>query len=260
MTTKIFYFSGTGNTLKLAKDLSAEMGEVELIRISYNMDFNQQDCDVVGIAYPVYCFGPPNVVKNFVDKVQLSPNSYIFGLASYGGLLTSSGMILKKQLQGRGYTLSAGFAVNLPGNAQTVYDVAKQEKIDSMVSNAKKKIKEIANVVKKKEVSRIETNLGLLGKLMSGLSPGMMSKINTTAKSFYVEEKCDSCKICAKVCPVNNITIEDGKPKWSDKCESCLACLHWCPKAAIQASEKTKKRGRYHHPEIHLNEMLVSND
>ncbi|MBD3391215.1 MAG: hypothetical protein GF418_04095 [Chitinivibrionales bacterium] len=69
------------------------------------MEFDQSGCDVAGIAYPVYCFGLPNIVTNFVQKVQFATGTYLFGLASYRGLLISSGRRLKKLLQARGYTM-----------------------------------------------------------------------------------------------------------------------------------------------------------
>lgn len=257
MITKIFYFSGTGNTLKIAKDLCTELGDAELVKISYDMDFNQQMCNTIGIAYPVYCFGLPNAVKNFINRVQLSQSCYIFGLASYGALLTSSGKILERQLINRGYRLSAGFAIHMPGNAQHVYDVVKQEKISSMYAKAQKKIKVIAEVVRKKQDYKVETNLGPIGKILTNKSEGMMSNIHATCKTFTVEDKCDSCMVCQKVCPVSNISNNNGKPQWADKCEGCMACFQWCPKAAIQANEKTKARGRYHHPDIQLKEIIV---
>ncbi|MBN2407294.1 MAG: EFR1 family ferrodoxin [Elusimicrobia bacterium] len=257
MKTKIFYFTGTGNTLKLAKDLAAELGDTELVRIRYDMEYDQTDCDAAGIAYPVYCFVQPNIVTNFINNVKFRENIYIFGLASYGGLLAGSGIKLKKLLAKRGYVLNAGFAVNMPGNATTVYDVLPEEKRNAMYAKESTRIKEIASMVRNRETREIETNKGLLGRLMTAVGPMMMKGINKSAKAFTVDETCDSCGICENVCPVNNIVITDGEPVWSDKCECCLACFHWCPKAAIQAGKKTASRGRYHHPEASLPDMYT---
>ncbi len=185
MVMKLFYISGTGNTLKLAKDLVGELGDVELVKISYGMDFDLGGCDVVGIAYPVYCFGLPNVVDNFVKKAKFGKDAYIFGLASYGALLTSSGRILKKKLAERGYELGAGFAIQMPGNATMVYNVPAEEKREKMYAKEAERIKEIAEAVREKKKSKVETNFSILGRMMSGVSAKMMSKINETAKSFF---------------------------------------------------------------------------
>jgi ferredoxin len=257
MSKKIFYFTGTGNTLKLAKDLASHLDDAKLVRISYDMEFDQTDCDVAGIASPVYCFGQPNIIVNFLKKVKFADTTYIFGLSSYGALLTSSGRRLKTILKARGYTLNASFAIQMPGNATTVYDVPKAEKREAMYAKEKVRIPEIAEIVKNKSAYGIDTNLGILGRLMSTATAPMMSKINLSDKSFFVDENCDGCGICAKICPVGNIKMTDKKPQWQHKCECCMACFHWCPKASIQGSAKTKIRSRYHHSDISINEMLA---
>ncbi|MCX5780008.1 MAG: EFR1 family ferrodoxin, partial [Firmicutes bacterium] len=74
--------------------------------------------------------------------------------------------------------------------------------------------------------------------------------------SFYVDDKCNGCGICAKVCPVNNIEIVDNRPMWNHHCESCLACFVWCPEKAISGGLLSGKSERYHHPEVKLMDMI----
>ena len=75
-------------------------------------------------------------------------------------------------------------------------------------------------------------------------------------KQFWVTDRCNSCGICVKVCPVNNINLIEGKPVWQHKCEHCLGCLQWCPKEAIQFGKSTAKRKRYHHPDIKVQDFM----
>jgi MinD superfamily P-loop ATPase len=77
-------------------------------------------------------------------------------------------------------------------------------------------------------------------------------------KSFFADEKCTACGICAKLCPSINIAITDGRPAWQHRCEQCFACLQWCPEEAIQYGKNTKNKKRYHHPEISLKDILAS--
>ena len=77
-------------------------------------------------------------------------------------------------------------------------------------------------------------------------------------KSFFADEKCTACGICAKLCPSRNIVITEGKPVWQHRCEQCFACLQWCPEEAIQYGKNTKNKKRYHHPEISLKDILAS--
>ncbi|MDO5577533.1 MAG: EFR1 family ferrodoxin [Fibrobacter sp.] len=258
MSKKLFYFSGTGNTLHLAKKIAENVPGLELVKIRYDMNFDCTDCDTVGIAYPVYCFTLPNIVANFINNATFSSSAYIFSLASFGGFLASSNKIMNKILRAKGLNLSAGFSVHMPGNATNVYDVASKEKQEAMFSKASEKITQIASMVKTKAPGKIDSNLGILGDIASGFSGFMMSKVNETDKTFSVNDTCDSCGICVKVCPVGNVSLVNGKPQWKHNCESCLACFHWCPKAAIQSGTKTSQRGRYHHPQVNLAD--IAND
>lgn len=256
MKKKLFYFTGSGNTLKLARDLARSAGAFDLVKISRSMEYDHRDCDVVGIVYPVYCFVLPNIVEDFLGKAQFSNTAYIFGLASYGGLLASSGRRLATLLKKRGHTLNAGFAIRMPGNATTVYDVVASQKRDAMYQAERRRIPDIANSIGTRSTCGVDTTLGVLGRIASAIGPQMMKSIPSSDKAFFVDTNCNSCGICEKVCPVGNIAMSDGKPQWKHTCECCMACFHWCPKASIQGSEKTKSRGRYHHPDISLADMM----
>jgi len=73
----------------------------------------------------------------------------------------------------------------------------------------------------------------------------------TRDRLFTAEPTCTSCGICAHVCPVENVRLVEGRPKWLGHCEQCFACIHFCPVAAIQVQGKrTRLRGRYHHPDV----------
>jgi len=77
-----------------------------------------------------------------------------------------------------------------------------------------------------------------------------------TDRSITVDEKCNSCGTCVKVCPVNNIKIVDKRPEFQHRCEMCFACDEWCPSNAIH--HWCRPEGvKYHHPEVKIAEMLI---
>jgi NAD-dependent dihydropyrimidine dehydrogenase PreA subunit len=57
---------------------------------------------------------------------------------------------------------------------------------------------------------------------------------------FVESEKCDGCRLCVSVCPVQAISLVENKALIDqNRCSECLLCLDECPTKAIsQVSEK----------------------
>lgn len=257
MKTKIFYFTGTGNSLAVVRDLVAELGDAEAINIAKVIDREiKLDCDNVGIIFPVYMWGPPLIVVRFIKKLKPTAK-YFFAVANYGGFPGGAFSILKEAFNQQGIILNSGFGVLMPGNYTPMYGaqaIATQEK---MFKKEKVKIKEIAEAVRKQLNTKLPGNGWLLNWLFTELLyKGASGQIPIMSKNFWATEKCNGCGICVQVCPVKNIKLENGKPVWQHNCEQCLACLQWCPTEAIQFGKSTAKRKRYHHPEVKLEDFI----
>ena len=56
MSRVIYYFSGTGNSLKVAKDVAALLDNTQLKRIRNNSleESSVSNHDTIGIVFPVY--------------------------------------------------------------------------------------------------------------------------------------------------------------------------------------------------------------
>lgn len=253
----IYWFSGTGNTLAVAKELAAKLGDAELREIRPGATTHADgDADTVGILYPVYCWGPPNAVSGFARGLAVSEGAHVYSVAVYGGMLAGANAVLKKMLGENDIDLAATFAVHLPGNFVGMYEIAPEEKRAAMYAKASAAVARIAASVKTGKRTGIARNLGLFGRYLSAKQYGpMMAQIHLAGKGFTVDDACTGCGVCARVCPANNVRLDSGKPHWDDRCESCLACLHWCPVAAIQSGEKTRVHGRYHHPGVAVSEF-----
>ena len=95
---KILYFTGTGNSLYVAKKIGGDL--LSIPQLIKNNQYNIED-DIVGIVCPVYCMTMPNIVKEYLQKVEISAN-YLFVVMTYGtefyGCLEPIKRLLKKQL------------------------------------------------------------------------------------------------------------------------------------------------------------------
>lgn len=45
------------------------------------------------------------------------------------------------------------------------------------------------------------------------------------SNSFRVTDACISCGLCERICPTGTISMQAGKPVWTDTCVQCVACI-----------------------------------
>ncbi|MFX0072117.1 MAG: EFR1 family ferrodoxin, partial [Candidatus Hermodarchaeota archaeon] len=74
MKTEIYYFSGTGNSLYVAKKMAEKLGDCELIPISkiWQQDDLASNTERIGFIFPLYFWGLPAIIYDFVNKLNVS--------------------------------------------------------------------------------------------------------------------------------------------------------------------------------------------
>ena len=271
-TPIVYYFTGTGNSLTVAK-MVAERLAGELIPIASVIDRGkiEPDADVIGIVFPVYYTDLPNIVRRFAERLDNTEGKYTFGIATYGGAAGDSLKTLDRILRSRGKALSAGFGVHMPQNAfrkpweskNRIHKRA-EERIGFVVRSieAGKKGMFYTNVPLQMMLTPFQRYLQCrtvryLEEVSNTPSPSGLKVedlIPSSDRSFAVSEQCNGCGTCARVCPVNNIALVDGKPVWQNRCENCLACFNWCPTNAIHGGIVTSGY-RYRHPDVTMQDM-----
>lgn len=256
MKTTIYYFSGTGNSLKVAKDIAAELKDTEIIQICKdNMNITNTISNKIGIIFPVYFSGMPLLVKAFIEKLKIPMGAYIFTIVTFGRSSDASITQLEKFLNSKGSKLSAAFKIKMPGNYQIMYAPSSEERQKENFKNEEKKITEIVRSINNMETVKFSG----IGESVMTIVGGMISsgfKPYKKDKNFWVDKNCNGCGTCSKVCPANNINMNASNPHWQNKCEQCLACMQWCPQKSIQYKKVTMNWGRYYHPDIKVNELF----
>jgi len=257
MNTVIYYFSATGNSLSVARDLANELGSARLVPITKGLNSGDEEADCVGVAFPVYMFGLPLIVREFFKSLRVKPGAYVFSVATMGGLPGGAHTLAKEILNKRGIELSAGFSVIMPGNYTPLYEAIPQVKQEGLFSKEKAKVKEIARLVLKRARGIVEDKPRWINSLLYILLyRGGSSRIAGSAAGFWITDACNRCGLCARVCPVDNIETRAGLPVWLDHCQQCMACLQWCPVEAVQYKRSTRGKKRYHHPGITAKDIM----
>jgi ferredoxin len=256
MKTTLFYLTGTGNSLWVARTLAQALGGAEVKSIAVGKKEKAADSRGIGLVFPVHIWGVPRLVLEFVRELKALHPDYAFAIAVNAGQVANTLVQLQKVLKKNGVNLSTGFEIPMPSNYIPWGGPGPREKQDQRFASAKKRISEIAAAIKDKEELPVERGPLWQRILFSPFYKMTFSQVPKMDRKFWVDEKCNQCSICSKVCPVQNITLQDGKPVWNHRCEQCFACLQWCPQEAIQYGKKTPQYQRYHHPEVQLNDIL----
>jgi ferredoxin len=290
----VYYFSGTGNSLAVARDISLKLN-AELIPIPSVIDQPeiQTESEVIAVVFPVYYAeytGVPLLVWRFVEKLQTLDSKYIFAVATHSGNPSSTIEHLAKLFEKRGGKLGAGFTVYMdvpyPVSAKlkrAFFGIGLDkdglgdkllEEQEKACDTWKAKLETIIECVSARREGKLETP-GTFAKILTAIflplrklmfmgrytqlagesKKSFYELVPLADRSFEVDERCNGCGVCSKVCPVANIALTDGKPCWLHHCENCFACFKWCPQEAI-AGKIVEYGTRFHHPEVKLADII----
>lgn len=244
----IFYFSGTGNSKWVAESLAGLLHDktadildsISNGEIIEKLSAGIQEEGFLGFVFPVYAWGAPEIVIDFVKKLgKPEGNAFTFAVATCG---EEAGYTLKNF--SKIIPLKSSYSLVMPNNYVVGSDLEDEETVLSVLRNAKEEVERMAEELSaKKEVCRV--NEGSSAGLKSRLVNFGFNKFARNTKNFYTTDACTGCGLCAKNCPACTITMENNRPVWGSKCYQCLKCINRCPAAAIQYGKATETRGRY---------------
>ena len=248
----IYYFSGTGNSLKLSLDISAQFLKSDIHKICETKRVERSDSEMIGFVFPVYMGGLPGIVYRFLQNFPFEKDVYYFSIGTYYAYKGCAMSIVKKIMSDKGITLSYSNCLPTVGNCLKEYEVTQKRRIP-ILERAEGKTFNIISDLKGKVKNKTPQYCQLFDTLHKKLFKLFFDKAH---EKFTLEERCIGCGVCQKVCPVNNIVFDNGKPEWKANCEVCHACVHWCPQNAINIG-KSKGRLQYQNPAI-KNTMLFT--
>ena len=260
--TGIFYFSGTGNNLYVAKKLGELLNTNDIypFRLLEEGQICLEEYQKIIFCVPAYYSHIPSYVREVLKKVHLKPEQKIYDIVVCGGNRGRSVEDLRECVSVAGGSVTGEYMLMLPGNYILAYGALPGWVIAVENSVATQKIKRIARAITQGSGERIKKEGIFYKKSQEEQNQKVIADFQKIGAAYTVADSCIGCGNCAKVCSVLNITMVNGKPEFGKNCEQCMACIQWCPKRAIDYEMKASKRKRYHHPEITLTEMKQSNN
>ena len=249
----ILWYSGCGNSRFVAETLSKELGDERMIfipeaaRQAAALEFGQDE--VLGIVFPVYSWSVPKLVSEYLRTVHVTGRpAYVFAACTCGDETGLTERHLKKDLHKQGLTLDAFFSfqmpetyINLPG-----FKLDTDENALRKINGTQESLKETVRLIKQRTKGNFDRLKGGSSFLKSNILKPLFYGLLITDRKFRVSDSCIGCGICAKNCPLQNITIENDRPKWNGNCTNCMSCYHRCPKNAINFGKVTIGKGQYY--------------
>jgi ferredoxin/flavodoxin len=259
MENIVFYFSGTGNSLKVAKAIIQEFGNGELVSMAKLEKYNIiNHYDTIGFVFPLYFAGLPKIVNKFISKLIFdnNKNAYYYAIITFGGRFADNGISQLNELliENHGIKLSYGEKIKIFSNYIIEFDMAKD--ISGNMRRSDKELLKIISQIKNREVKNIKKS----DRSLNLLNEDFVKNVSIMDKNYMVNNNCIGCGVCKEVCPVKNIILIDNKPQFNNNCEQCMACIQYCPQKAINYGNKTQNRRRYTNPEIDYKELSKYNN
>ena len=247
----IFYYSACGNSKFIAKSIAEELDD-KLVFIPEaqregKFEYTLAENETIGFVYPIYSWRPPHLVDEFIEKLIINGKpSYVWTAVTCGDNVGETENIFRNELKIKGLELKGTYCFKMPNTYVNMMgmSVDREEVADEKIAKAKEKLPKVIELIK---------NHAEYSDMIKGALPRFKSNVIgksfwkwASDKPFFSTDDCISCGMCMLVCPVKNITLEDGRPRWHGNCNTCDACYHHCPKHAIQYGKKTKGKGQYY--------------
>jgi ferredoxin/flavodoxin len=249
-TLPIFFFSGTGNTWWVADRLAealAERGfETQLLSIEQVTPAQTAEAidrgALLGIGYPIYGSDAPLIMQEFIARLpetqQPKPVLVFATQAVWSG---DGAYFMRRLFESKGYAVRWSVTFNMPCNVCLDMGLLLNLFFSSLKAKPEDALKRVSRLA-----DRVAQDRPWIMGRSTLLSMGWMQRVPFRKTMSYWQsgilsvdpELCNGCGRCQRLCPVENITLEEALPHFGDRCNLCLRCFNYCPQLAVLAFGK----------------------
>lgn len=232
------YFSGTGNTRycieKFVHGLDPDAGCISIEHLLAAQAMAQSDFIV--LAYPIYFSNLPKIMRDFLESNRsVFSGKKVFILATMGLFSGDGTGCAARLLKKYGAEIVGGLHLKMPdciGDEKLLKKTKEENCV--LVKQAEEKIKKTAHAFKSGQAPR--EGLSFLSHMTGLFGQRLWFSHKTKQYSDKLKissEKCVGCGVCAKLCPMGNLSVENQMAVHHSRCTMCYRCISHCPHQAI---------------------------
>lgn len=250
----VFYFTGTGNSLYVAKQIEDAPISIPQAIHRKELDFSDES---IGIVAPIYGHEVPPMVRDFMKKAAFHTD-YFYMILTYGNRHGGAAELAKRLCDEGGIDVQYINILWMVDNWLPSFDMDEQKRIDKKVEE------QIAAI--RADLSARKVKIAPVTDADRAAHQEYRSRIEQMPPDVFqhfikVGDGCIGCGLCERVCPSGSLRVTGGKAvPIPGRCQTCLACVHACPQKAIGLAVPEKNpNARYRSEHISLNEIIAAN-
>lgn len=254
----ILYFSGTGNTELITKEIQCRLVHkghvVDVVNIEdkdrlENISFHDK---IIGFGYPIYKYSYPDILNTLFPFLKNIGNHHnYFQYATYARFTGYALTDFSKRMNKMGYRLIAESCFKAPScgiegrKDESSFD---WESVMFFENDIHNKLDAFVDEILLGQVKHRKPE----GVCQSPFNIIVRSVVKDVEKTNYPKlqidkEKCTVCGLCAKKCPDHNLVKDKDHINILNQfeCLHCLRCINHCPANAIIFGKLTIGNYRY---------------
>lgn len=244
----VLYFTGTGNSRYIARRIAAALDD-ELLsmndRIKAEDTSSIKTDDRLVIVTPTYAWRIPRLVESWLRRTEFHGAKQVWFVMTCGGEIGNAAKYNHALCREKQLTDMGTAQIVMPENYIAMFNAPQAEEARQIVDREELDIDRTISAIAASQAFLPPRN-NLYDRFMSGPVNPIFYSFFVKAKAFTAGDACTGCGQCVRLCPTNNITVQNGRPVWSGDCTHCLACICHCPAEAIEYGKKSIGKPRYH--------------
>ena len=116
----ILYFSGTGNSLAIARKIAEAIND-QVLPLTEAVQQDLTNEQRIGLVFPTYDFNMPPAVRTLVPQLRISSKAYVFAVITCGGQVGNTIWTLRRLLHKQGIKLAYSHKISLPDNSALAF-------------------------------------------------------------------------------------------------------------------------------------------